>query len=185
MSASYFRVAELGCQCQDLVHGAGIMSTRNYVKYADRRVRILNLLLDILIFHLLLVVMVYAVDIYMTNSGRAELMDSVVVKLLGIRGVLVYLFSVFAYYSLSEVVFGKSPSKFFTRTKVVDEISLQSPPALEVIRRSLCRMSPLDPFSYFSGQNLHDKLSSTCVVHDAKLSRKQPRHAPRRSRRNA
>ncbi len=149
------------------------MSTRKYIRYATRPVRCINLLLDILIFHLLLLTIILGTGLYLNGPEESEFMDSIASRLLNAKGALAYVFTFFAYYFVSELLIGKSPAKLMTRTKVVDAESLQSPAAIELIRRTFFRAYPLDAFSFFSGHNVHDKFSGTCVVHDKKLTRKK------------
>lgn len=77
---------------------------------------------------------------------------------------LVYL-STFIYYLIFEFLFGKTPAKYFTRTKVVTELG-DRPNFLMIFKRSLFRFVLFDVFS-FSGKypiGWHDKWSKTRVV---------------------
>lgn len=74
-------------------------------------------------------------------------------------------FSTFIYYLMFEGLFGKTPAKFLTKTKVVTE-SGEKPDFTTILKRSLIRFVPFDLFS-FSGKNpigWHDKWSHTRVV---------------------
>ncbi len=70
------------------------------------------------------------------------------------------------YFSLFEIATGRTPAKFITKTKVVDEHG--NPPKTEsILIRSLCRFIPFEAFSFLGGEPVvgwHDSLSKTRVV---------------------
>ncbi|SFF31605.1 RDD family protein [Sunxiuqinia elliptica] len=69
------------------------------------------------------------------------------------------------YYSTLEIVCGRTPAKFITKTKVVDEHGEQ-PKISTILVRSLCRFIPFEPFSFLGseGSGWHDRLSKTKVI---------------------
>lgn len=73
----------------------------------------------------------------------------------------------FAYYLLFETLWGKSPAKFITKTKVITE-SGSKPDFRDVFVRTLCRFIPFEQFSFFSSNPVgwHDRFSKTLVVDD-------------------
>ena len=67
-----------------------------------------------------------------------------------------------------EAVFQRSPGKFLTGTKVVNE-SGGKPTFGQILGRSLCRFIPFEAFSFLFGDSSrvvgwHDKFSGTLVV---------------------
>ncbi len=83
------------------------------------------------------------------------------------NGIVLGLILMFAYFILFETVWGKSPAKFITRTKVVNEDG-SKPTASTIALRTLCRLIPFDFVSFFSSnpRGWHDKLSKTIVIND-------------------
>ena len=73
----------------------------------------------------------------------------------------------FVYYLLFEAVWGKSPAKFITKTKVITENG-NKPDFRDIFVRTLCRFIPFEQFSFFSSNpiGLHDRFSKTLVVDD-------------------
>lgn len=71
------------------------------------------------------------------------------------------------YYIFFEMVYGKTPGKFITKTVVVDEKG-RKPGSSQIVIRSLARIIPFEPFSFFLAppRGWHDSLSKTYVVKD-------------------
>jgi uncharacterized RDD family membrane protein YckC len=71
----------------------------------------------------------------------------------------------FLYYFLFELFWGKTPGKFFTKTKVVNRLG-ERPKVIQLLIRSIMRLTPFyDHFSFIFGQGLHDRISNTRVVY--------------------
>lgn len=78
------------------------------------------------------------------------------------------------YYTTMETLTGRSLGKFITKTKVV--IYDGSKPTFnEILVRSLCRLIPLEHFSFLGedGKGWHDSISKTYVVDVAKFEAKK------------
>ena len=72
------------------------------------------------------------------------------------------------YFVTTETITGKTPAKYITKTKVVDENG-NKPDNNTIIIRSLCRFIPFEAVSFIiSDRGWHDKFSNTYVVHDKK-----------------
>jgi len=70
------------------------------------------------------------------------------------------------YYVGFESLFCKTPAKWLTRTRVITLVGSR-PAFTSVLKRSLVRLVPFEPFSYFGrGRGWHDRWSRTRVVHD-------------------
>ena len=83
-------------------------------------------------------------------------------------GFIVGLLFVYCYFVFFEAVFQRSPGKFLTGTKVVNE-SGGKPTFGQILGRSLCRFIPFEAFSFLFGDSSrvvgwHDKFSGTLVV---------------------
>lgn len=88
--------------------------------------------------------------------------EQLIVKLV----LMVYLF----YYILLEYKFKKTVGKWVTGTEVVKEDGTEAD-LPEIIKRTFCRLVPLDPLSFlfnFSGMKFHDTFTQTRVVKSEK-----------------
>lgn len=72
--------------------------------------------------------------------------------------------TLFVYYTFFEAIFARTPGKFLTYSKVVNNIG-KKPNILQVLVRSLVRFTIIDLFFQpFLDKTLHDYLSKTDVV---------------------
>jgi uncharacterized RDD family membrane protein YckC len=71
----------------------------------------------------------------------------------------------FIYYPVFEGIFGRTPGKWITNTKVVNNDGTK-PEMSAILIRTLCRFIPLEPFSFLGSEPVgwHDTLSKTRVV---------------------
>lgn len=70
----------------------------------------------------------------------------------------------FVYYSFFEIIWARTPGKWFSGSKVID-LAGNQPSVLQVLGRSLLRLIVIDfLFNAFWGKPLHDKLTRTEVV---------------------
>jgi uncharacterized RDD family membrane protein YckC len=133
---------------------AGIKTYTNQMP-ATQSKRLLNLLLDYagvvvfaVVFGFILGILGF-VDLIENDGGT----------------VLVYLLYLL-YFMFFEGIWGKSPAKWFTKTRVV-MFDGSKPPFANILGRSLARLIPFDPLSFISSNNpvgWHDKLSKTVVI---------------------
>lgn len=82
-------------------------------------------------------------------------------------GAILLLLSMLSYWVLFEYIFGKTPAKFLTGTKVVTKFGYR-PSLLKIIGRTLCRLIPFEQFSFLGTRAIgwHDSISGTRVVRD-------------------
>jgi uncharacterized RDD family membrane protein YckC len=85
------------------------------------------------------------------------------------RTVIYFLFAIFRiiYYVFFEALFGATPAKFLTQTRVLNRSGETINLSLAV-GRTASRLIPFEPFSFFGEQGWHDKLTETNVVHEKK-----------------
>ena len=70
----------------------------------------------------------------------------------------------FVYYTFFELVFGRTPAKWFTYSKVVT-LKGNKPALWQILVRSLVRLTIIDMFFIpIFGKPLHDKLSGTVLI---------------------
>ncbi len=78
--------------------------------------------------------------------------------------------SLIIYYMFFEAMFGRTPGKWVMRTKVV-QLDGSDPTVVQILKRTLCRWIPFEPFSFLGSQPFgwHDSWSGTRVVSLKKL----------------
>ena len=76
-----------------------------------------------------------------------------------------FLFAMPIYYFLFEFTLQKTPGKFITGTRVIDEYA-NKPNFGTMLTRSVVRMVPFEGFSCLSERGWHDKWSNTYVVRE-------------------
>jgi uncharacterized RDD family membrane protein YckC len=117
------------------------------------RLRIFNFLIDAISVYILMIFAVFVLkslrlDFFLPRDGR-----------------LIYLIFYLLYFFLSESIFDQTIGKFFTKTKVVNKYMVK-PTMPQLLIRSISRLIPFEPFSFFGKKPLgwHDTLSKTYVV---------------------
>ncbi len=69
----------------------------------------------------------------------------------------------FIYYVFFEGLWARTPGKLAFGTVVVTE-SGGKPPLMQIVKRTLCRFIPFEPFSFLVAEGWHDSLSRTQVI---------------------
>ena len=82
------------------------------------------------------------------------------------------------YFILFECVFGKTPGKFFTRTKVIEPNTGKKPTVGKTIIRTISRFIPFEIFSFLSSRprGWHDRISKTIVVEESPVDWKKVKY---------
>jgi uncharacterized RDD family membrane protein YckC len=130
---------------------------RDYMASAGKRFA--NYLLDTVIFYVLAVILIVVIAVFGVNIAEEEV-------LLQVISILLY----FLYFLIFETALGKTPAKFITRTRVVnDEGNLPNP--YLIAGRSLSRFVPFDVFSFLGNyaRGWHDRWSNTWVIDEKKV----------------
>jgi len=120
---------------------------------ADKGDRLGNYLIDSFCFSLIIMTGAFVFDGWLgmiTEDGS---------PLLGILFLVLY----FLYHLLFELLRGKTPGKYLTRTRVVNSVG-EKPGLKQLIVRNLCRLVPFDNLSFLFGKGFHDGLSGTIVI---------------------
>jgi uncharacterized RDD family membrane protein YckC len=122
---------------------------------ADKGARAGNFIIDSMLF--ILLIMILAVIL--------ELLRDVVPEWAFYYFDWYMLVFYFLYYFLFEFFWGKTPGKFFTKTRVVNRLG-KKPKFVALLIRNIMRLMPFyDHFSFIFGQGLHDRISGTRVVY--------------------
>lgn len=86
---------------------------------------------------------------------------------------IIFIF-ILIYYPVSEILFGSSPGKFLTESRVVNS-KAEFPNSSTIFLRTLCRNIPFDALSFFSKRGWHDSFSETYVVKEKRTGFKTNR----------
>lgn len=123
---------------------------------ASRHVRALNLLLDYMGVIVLSGVVFSIVEV--GSPGFIDQLDGIEERVLGMGMMLVY-------YMLFEGLFGWTPGKLLTGTRVISMRDGEAATIKQVVGRTFARFLPFEPFSFFSSTGgWHDTWSGTGVV---------------------
>jgi uncharacterized RDD family membrane protein YckC len=114
-----------------------------------KRVRLYNFLIDSLVFFIVVIIFSTLFKDYILEEHLKYIMIS-----------LYYL-----YYFVMEWTLGQTVGKMITKTKVVSSVTYKKPGALRILIRTLCRLIPIDFFSYlFIPIGIHDRVSRTELI---------------------
>ncbi len=122
--------------------------------------RFFNYSIDYIAVYVFAIIFGVAVVLLFGDSGLQRLENINPIEELAL-GFLIYA----SYYVLFEYFTGKTIGKLITGTKVVNEEGAK-PTINQILGRSLCRLIPFEPFSFFgaSGRGWHDKIPRTFVI---------------------
>jgi uncharacterized RDD family membrane protein YckC len=119
--------------------------------------RLANYFIDRIGLYLVLVLIIFVFEGGNAVFGAEGMMSTL--------SVLAILLAIPGYWIGFEYAFGKTPAKFLTRTKVVDENG-NKPSFGAIVGRTFARLIPFEPFSFLGSRPVgwHDSLSGTRVV---------------------
>ncbi|MEN2402361.1 RDD family protein [Flavobacterium sp. MC2016-06] len=125
---------------------------------ANKRSRLFHLIIDFAIFIVIIAPLLTAVKFHEISDlfGANSIVENQVLS-----SVILIVFSTIFYF-ISETLFGTSPAKGLTESRVVDYEGLK-PSTRAVFKRTLCRSIPFNPVSFLFKANWHDSLSKTQV----------------------
>lgn len=107
---------------------------------------------------------IFVIAIIIAFSGGSEALRSLE-TISPIQEFLFGFLCYFTYYLFFESIFGRTLGKLITGTTVVNEHG-GKPVFKQIIGRTLCRLIPFEPFSFFgaSGYGWHDSIPKTYVI---------------------
>jgi len=141
--------------------------------FASQGQRFANYILDYICQIILLFCVVFVIAIIATLNGDQKFIERIGnmnrVEQYAMGAVVVLL-----YYNILEIFFSVTIGKLVTNTVVVDRNG-NKPETNEILIRSLCRLIPLEIFSFLGApdKGWHDSISKTYVVKKELLERKK------------
>ncbi len=131
------------------------MSNEVSIDYAEKKIRFLNLLIDKFSLWVLWIIHIILFE---------DSIKSIIGEGSGFNNILYVIGFYLFYYLIFESLFGRTPGKFLTGTKVID-YNGNKPNFKRILIRSLCRLIPIDALSFlFSEDGWHDSISKTSVI---------------------
>ncbi len=128
---------------------------------ADKGLRFLNWLIDVILFYIVFLGLVFIVAIIAPDSARIFTSEDAGSK------IIVYAISFSAFFLFFFLIEGLSKGrtlgKLITRTKAVKEDG-SNITFSDAAKGSLTRIVPFEPFSAFGGRPWHDKWRATVVI---------------------
>ena len=129
------------------------------LEYASTGARFANYIIDVIGFYVLVFLLALVTELVTPGAMTSDSGGTLIFY-------LYYFLLYFIYYIVFERNFGKTPGKFITRTHVVTEDG-ERPTTKNIMKRTLCRIIPFEPFSFLSSNSgWHDTISKTIVVKD-------------------
>ncbi|MGO4710023.1 RDD family protein [Chryseobacterium sp. 2TAF14] len=138
--------------------------TKTTVTDTGKWQRFFHWLIDLTVMSLILIPFLITLGYWLMDSG--VLRDSETFRMF-FRSrfslyVIIFIF-LFIYYPISEILFGATPAKFLTESRVINS-KAEAPNSSTIFLRTLCRNIPFDAFSFLAKRGWHDSLSETYVV---------------------
>jgi uncharacterized RDD family membrane protein YckC len=119
--------------------------------------RFINFLIDMLAFTLIAIITLLILKNYLPSFKAYSPKNSRLITF------ILY----FSYYFIFELLASTTMGKLITKTKVVDNKSLNKPSLLKIIIRTICRFIPFEGVSILLTEKkkaLHDIISRTTVI---------------------
>ncbi len=122
------------------------MYTSYNLEIMKKRIRLYNFLIDSLVFFVIVMIFTMLLNKYVAQEDLKYIMISVY----------------YLYYFIMEWTTGQTVGKMITKSKVVTSDTQEKPSTSSIFIRTLCRLIPVDFFSYlFIPIGIHDRLSKT------------------------
>jgi len=135
--------------------------------------RLLNFIIDLIIQYIIWVCVGETILIFSNVTNSYSLFNTIASLSLMEKCVSALVIWIL-YYGLTDMYFSRSLAKYFTKTVVVMQDG-SKPGRTTIIKRTLCRLIPLDPFSFLgkTPRGWHDLISQTYVVKKAEFEKKK------------
>lgn len=140
---------------------------------ATKGQRFLNLILDILIVHTIL--MAIGTTVYLIGTiSNSEILTNWAKSTTLSERVFFWILIMFLYYFLTEIYYSRTFAKYFTKTLVVKSDG-SKPKMKTIIKRTLLRFIPFEGLTFFmkNFRGLHDFSSNTYVVRKDEFNKKR------------
>ena len=136
---------------------------------APKSTRALNFIIDIFFIKIISAILYFIAAFISFNDEYDSLLDWLN-SFDKAQNILLWSIQIFFYYSLFEIISGRTPAKYFTKTVVVLSDG-SKPKVTDILGRTLLRIIPFEYFTFLRGRKpgWHDEYSKTFVVIKSKL----------------
>lgn len=138
---------------------------------ASQGQRFLNYVLDNIVIYAIIIILMFLTAMICTIFGFNTIIGWID-KLSDLQWYLLYFSTMIGYYVLFEYFFSRTVAKFITSTIVVIEDG-SKPTIGTVFKRTLCRIIPFDPLSFFGGRGWHDTIPDVFVMNKKEFEYKR------------
>lgn len=139
--------------------------TRQEITETSKTERLLHHLLDTLI----LMFLIFSIGSLFSDFERVKGIRIIPEYLNNRYGLLLFLVLLrFIYFPFFERIFGSTPGKFLTNSRVINS-KAEIPTSSHVFGRTLYRNIPFNAFSFLFGKGWHDSISKTFVVKEKNI----------------
>ena len=141
---------------------------------ASKGQRLLNFIIDAIIVYIIIAAIGVTVNLVGEITKTPALTDWVSSMNNNLMYLLIILITIL-YFAITEVYFSRTFAKYFTKTMVVN-VHGAKPSVNAIIKRTLCRFIPFEPFTFlgFNSRGWHDSFSKTYVVKKHLLLERRP-----------
>ncbi|MFC0425266.1 RDD family protein [Chryseobacterium scophthalmum] len=141
-----------------------ITESKTIVTDTGKWQRFFHWLVDLTVMSLVVIPVIISLGYWLADSGILDGNETLQKFFRGRWSLYTIIFVfILIYYPISEILFGSSPGKFLTESRVVNS-KAESPNSLTIFLRTLCRNIPFDALSFFNKRGWHDLFSETYVV---------------------
>jgi uncharacterized RDD family membrane protein YckC len=140
---------------------------------ASHSQRFLNLIIDLVIMYVIWVCIGETILI-IADITKSYVLDNWVVSMGNVEKGISFAVIMLLYYGIMDMYFSRSLAKYFTKTIAVMKDG-SKPDKITAIKRTLCRLIPFEPFSFFGPvpRGWHDTISQTYVVKKVEFEKKK------------
>lgn len=137
--------------------------------------RFFHWVVDLAVMSLIVIPVIISLAYWLSDSGILNGNETLQMFFRGRWSLYTIIFIfILIYYPISEILFGSSPGKFLTESRVVNS-KAESPNSSTIFLRTLCRNIPFDALSFLGKRGWHDSLSETYVVKEKRTGFKTNR----------
>lgn len=141
-----------------------VTETKTIITDTGKWQRFVHWMIDLLIIALIITPIIMNIGHWITNNDLLREGSSLEFFFRS-RWALyaIILVSFFIYYPVTEILFGSTPGKFLTESRVVNS-KAKNPDSSTIFLRTLCRNIPFNAVSFLWKRGWHDSISETYVI---------------------
>ncbi len=151
-----------------MVYSPGKEPKEDFVNTSNAR-RLLHLIFDTYFCFLLMLPLINIFGGFLDILYRLLGDERLILLVVTILGRMIY-------YPFFEFIFGATPAKFLSESRVIDANTGRRPSLSTLLIRTISRFIPFEPFSFLANANWHDRISNTRVVDEKRTGVKTSKY---------